>query len=177
MLASTNRTYVKSNESKSQHADATVFINKISDLSVTKASNCNRFQVCKTINYTIKVKNNGPSEATGVILRDILPITVNLDNIVLSKGCYIIKGRYITCYLGSINNGEEVTITLDAIPLKKCPIINSVFVIGNESDPNIENNVDFLKLYHAYRGKRIDCNNMYRPIIVLIALYNIYNNI
>lgn len=175
MVTSTNRAYVKSNECKSQHADATVFINKISDLFVTKTSNCNRFQVYKIINYTIKVKNNGPSEATGVILRDILPTTVTLDNIALSKGCYILKGRYITCYLGSINNGEEVTINLDVIPLNKCPIINSVFVIGNEFDPNRENNVDSLKLYHVYHEKSSDCD-IYRLILVLIALYIIYNN-
>jgi uncharacterized repeat protein (TIGR01451 family) len=166
----TNRAYVKSDECKSQYADAPVFINNVSDLSVTKTSNCDRFEVNRIITYIINVKNNGPSKASGVVLMDVLAPSVIFDSIVLSQGYFALEEGCIICYLGSINDGDGVTVTLNVIPQKNCPIINSVFVIGNEFDPNKENNVNFLELYNK---KNLDCD-IYKLIVILIVLYIIY---
>lgn len=78
MINSNNRAYVKSDECKSQYAEATVFINSVTDLSVTKTSKCNKFEVNKIITYIINVKNNGPSKASGVVLNDVLPHQLSL---------------------------------------------------------------------------------------------------
>ena len=106
MINSNNRAYVKSDECKSQYAEATVFINSVTDLSVTKTSKCNKFEVNKIITYIINVKNNGPSKASGVVLNDVLPPSVIFDSIFLSQGYFAFKKGCIICYLGSINNGE-----------------------------------------------------------------------
>ena len=164
-----NRAYVKWDEYKSKYADTTVFINKASDLSVTKTSTCDRFEINEIITYIINVKNNGPSKASGVILNDVLPTSVIFDSIVLSQGYFTLKKGCIVCYLGNINNGDGVAVTLKVIPKENCPITNSAFVIGNEFDPKKENNVSFLKLHK----KNLDCNK-YDLILMLIALYIIY---
>jgi len=143
-----NRAYVKSDGCKSQYADATVLINKVSDLSVTKTSNCDRFEVNEIITYIINVKNNGPSRASGVVLKDILPPLAIFESICLSQGCFTLKKGYIICYLGNINTGDSVIVNLKIISKENCPIINSVFVIGNEFDPKKENNMTFLELYN-----------------------------
>lgn len=169
----TNRVYVKSDGRKILYANATVLINKVSDLCVTQTLNCNKFKVNKIITYTINVKNNGPSKASGVVLKEIFPSSVIFDSIVLSQGTFTLKKNGILCYLGSITRGEEVIVTLKVIIKENCPVINSVFVIGNEPDPDKKNNVNFLGLY----DKKNPNYDVY-TIIALTILYKIicYNS-
>ena len=69
----TNTATLKTNGIHPIIAKATFLVAKSADLSVTKVKPMHIGFVGQNLIYVIKVKNNGPSNATGVILTDILP--------------------------------------------------------------------------------------------------------
>lgn len=89
---------------------APVYI-KTADLAVTKIVNTPNPNVGDTVKYTVTVKNNGPDNATGVVLRDQLPTGVTHVNN-NSGGSYNTGTGYWT--VGSISNGATATLIINA---------------------------------------------------------------
>ena len=54
-------------------ATATTAVTAAADLAVTKTDSPDPVKVGQVLTYTIRVANNGPSSATGVVLEDKLP--------------------------------------------------------------------------------------------------------
>jgi uncharacterized repeat protein (TIGR01451 family) len=96
------------------------------------------------LQYDITVANNGPDDATNVILTDVLPPNTNFGS--ASAGCVYAAGpNSVTCTIGTLASGANtvVTITLQPIP----PGSSSVNITNNPnvastsiSDPNPSNN-------------------------------------
>ena len=91
------------------------------------------------LTYSITVTNNGPSDATGVIVTDTLPIGTSFVS--ASAGCTEAEGT-VTCDVGSIATGASamVTVQVTVDPGTTGPITNSASVAGSETDPNAANN-------------------------------------
>lgn len=122
-------------------AEGTFFVEASADLMVTQSTNKPVVYVGENLIYTIVVTNNGPSNATGVILNDILPAEANFVSIAINQGTYDHTGSLITCNLGDLANGSSTTITITVTPNISGIIKNFTRVSGNEFDPDIENNV------------------------------------
>ncbi len=122
-------------------AETTFFVETSADLMVTQTTNKSAVYVGENLIYTIVVTNNGPSNATGVILNDILPTETTFVSIVMNQGTYDHTGSLITCNLGDLASGSSTTITITVTPNTPEIIKNFTRVSGNEFDPNIENNV------------------------------------
>lgn len=101
------------------------------DLSVTKSDSPDPVQNGSNLTYTIVVKNNGPSTATGVMLTDTLPPGVTF----VSSSC---GGP--SCSLGSLASGASTTVTLVVTSVSLGLITNTVTVSGSQPDPNSANN-------------------------------------
>jgi uncharacterized repeat protein (TIGR01451 family) len=111
------------------------------NLSVTKADSSDPVVAGDTLTYTLTITNNGPSEATGVTLADILPNSVTFGSATPSQGsCSKLDGT-VTCSLGTLANGASLTVTIVVTPTQVGLITNAANVMGNEGDPDTADNL------------------------------------
>jgi uncharacterized repeat protein (TIGR01451 family) len=118
--------------------DTTVILE--TDLSVTKSDSTDPISVGDPLTYTISVANNGPSDATGVILTDTLPVSVTYSSATTSQGSCSESSGVVTCALGALPAGDQATVTILVTSAATGTVNNLVEVAGNETDPNIDNN-------------------------------------
>lgn len=90
----------------------------------------------ETVNWMISVKNNGPDNATGVFLEDILPDELIFSSYEASKGTYD-DGIW---NIGSVNVGDTVYLNITTICDALGEITDNVRVNSTEYDWNMSNN-------------------------------------
>nr|WP_255695611.1 T9SS type A sorting domain-containing protein [Rhodohalobacter sp. 614A] len=116
----------------------------LSDLEITKEiSPTGPVSSGNTITFIVEVTNNGPSDATNVVVEDQLPsgYTYQSDN---SGGSYnSLTGEW---NIGSLANGASETLEIVAVVNASGNYENSATVTGDESDPNQLNNTDTASL-------------------------------
>lgn len=120
----------------------------VADLSVTVTESADPVTAGNNLIYTINVTNNGPNTATGAALSNGLSPDVNF---VSADGgqrfCNHINGT-VLCNLDTIASGATITVTITVkpnegqirFPAEGKSIVNTVFVIANENDPNENDN-------------------------------------
>lgn len=144
-FVSVNSTQYDWNESNN-HDNESVDAVKIADLSVIKLINNSNPNYNDLIKWTIIVSNNGPNMATGVIVNDLLPKSVEYISSYLSKGFYNpVNGIWD---VGNLNAGEKLQLNIVSNIVKTGDITNVVNVKGNEKDSNLTNN-HFEKSVHV----------------------------
>ncbi len=125
-------------------SQAEVICNEVagsSDLSMVKTSTPNPVQVNNTLTYTLTVTNDGPDEATGVTVTDVLPASFTIGTITPSQGtCNPLVGTTLTCSLGTIANGGNATVTIETTPTQSGVIANTAVVSGDQPDPDPSDN-------------------------------------
>ncbi|MCS7206454.1 MAG: DUF11 domain-containing protein [Dehalococcoidia bacterium] len=109
------------------------------DLAVFKSASPDPGRVGQSLTYTILVTNAGPGVATGVLLTDTLPSTVNLVSISASQGSCIGVGS-VTCNLGNIGAGFSASVTIVVQPTAAGKVSNTVQVWTSTPDPQTSNN-------------------------------------
>nr|MBA2381150.1 DUF11 domain-containing protein [Chloroflexota bacterium] len=113
------------------------------DLSVTKTDAPDPVRVNATLTYTIVVRNDGPLAASGVTLTDQLPKQAGFSSVTTTAGSCSAKGTkgVVTCSLGTIPNGGQVTVTIKVKPTGPGTMTNTVSVkASSPTDPNLANN-------------------------------------
>lgn len=137
-----NTVAVTANETDLNQADNTdaedTDVVAASDLLVVKTDSPDPVVVSDHLTYRATVTNNGPSDATGVTLRDTLPPS-GVTFVSASSGCSLDVG-IVTCNLGTLANGGNATVEIIVRPTAVGEIVNTVEVTGNEADPNTANN-------------------------------------
>jgi uncharacterized repeat protein (TIGR01451 family) len=99
--------------------------------------------------YTVTIRNNGPSRATGISLSDPLPDgvladTVNAITVSGSEGIYSCGyfGQTLSCSLGGLSQGQTITVTFPfTVPSStfQTTVLNTATVTSN-ADSNPANN-------------------------------------
>lgn len=109
------------------------------DLAVVKEVDKAAQYVGQNLVYTINAMNNGPSNATGVIVTDLLPAGLQFISANSSVGNYD-PGTGIWT-IGDLSIGQLVSLTINAlVTVSNTSIENTAVVSGNELDPIPENN-------------------------------------
>lgn len=86
-----------------------------------------------SITWTIVVKNNGPLADTNVTVMDSIPDTQNYASVTTTSGdCS--GGANLSCNLGTMENGDAVTITLTTTPTEPGTISNTATVAGDVAE-------------------------------------------
>ncbi len=109
------------------------------DLALTKSSP-DRVGVNVPMTYTIITTNNGPFDATGVVVTD--PLSANVTFVSISS---VSQGTCrgtstIICVLGTISNGNSASVEITVIPTVKGTLTNTASVTSSVPDPDGTNN-------------------------------------
>jgi uncharacterized repeat protein (TIGR01451 family) len=111
------------------------------DLGLSKRAAPSPALVNDPFTYTLVVTNAGPSAASGVTLVDTLPVSISFISAGATQGsCGQPAGQVISCSLGSVAVGGQVTATIVVSSSLLGSVINSATVSGAESDPVTGNN-------------------------------------
>lgn len=97
-------------------APASAQVPPTADLSVTKVASPD-VELDGLVTYVITVTNDGPADAAGVVLTDVLDVDLTLISVEASVGgvgvCVDVLAT-ITCELGTITSGASETVTIVA---------------------------------------------------------------
>ncbi len=136
----TNTATVSGNETDPDPSNNTdtepTAVNPEADLEIVKTASPDPVAAGEALTWTLTVTNNGPSDATGVVVDDVLPPEVTVTAI--SAPC---AGGF-PCTIGDLAVGASVVITIDVVVdiTAQNPISNTATVSGNELDPDPGNN-------------------------------------
>jgi uncharacterized repeat protein (TIGR01451 family) len=114
------------------------------DLAITKTGPATA-TAGKDVTYTISITDNGPSNATNLVLTDTLPAGVFLGVITgpNSASCNLVAST-LTCHPGNLANGGSITYTITVhIPsggVGSSSITNTANITSDQFDPNTANN-------------------------------------
>ncbi|MGL6298094.1 MAG: hypothetical protein ACRC1M_02895 [Methanobacteriaceae archaeon] len=133
------------------NANVSISAQKATDLVVTKTVNDTNPAISQNVSYIITVVNNGPDNATGVYVNDIIPESLTIVNVTASKGSYnkstgiwtigdLASNINITGNTSEGNTGEIVTLIINATLNNAGTWINNATVNGSEIDQNPTNN-------------------------------------
>ncbi|WP_188754065.1 DUF11 domain-containing protein, partial [Parapedobacter defluvii] len=115
-------------------------VDQLTDLSVLKTVDNTAPYVGSNVVFTIVASNNGPSDATGVVVTDELPSGYEYVSSDASAGTFDAAAN--TWTVGGLANGASETLTLTARVLAAGDYINYASVDGDEHDPDGDNNED-----------------------------------
>jgi LPXTG-site transpeptidase (sortase) family protein len=126
----------ESNEGNNSSTDS-ASADGLADLAITKTVDNPSPIFGEDVVFTITVTNNGPSDATGVVVDDLLPAGLDYvsDN---GGGAYDSNTGIWT--IGNLNSGGSVSLEITATVTQVGSITNTASVSGNETDPNPNNN-------------------------------------
>ena len=123
--------------------ETTEVILPVADLRVTVAGLHPALIPGETQRYTVRVRNNGPDTATGVVLTNrVVGPPNSAASVVTSSGTCDLAGPGVVCDLGSLTSGALATVTFNAIPASAGIFSNDAEAAGTSLDPVTANNFD-----------------------------------
>jgi uncharacterized repeat protein (TIGR01451 family) len=108
------------------------------DLSVSKSASPGPYYVGQTFNYYLFFGNNGPADATNVVITDQLPTQVQF---VSAEAPCAASGNLVTCKLGTVwarALGDGIRVTV--LALTAGSTTNTAKITADQPDPNPANN-------------------------------------
>jgi uncharacterized repeat protein (TIGR01451 family) len=142
----TNHAGVRGNEfdpdMANNSASAATTVNKETDLEIAKSDDPDPVIAGEILTYTLTATNHGPSDASGIVVTDILPPGVTFQSSSPGTPTCTHAGNSVTCNLGDLANDDNTQVSIQAKVNSSTQgaLTNSASVTGNESDPNGGNN-------------------------------------
>ncbi len=118
-------------------ADGRVTVSWVStaaDLAVTKAANASQVFVGQSVTFTITATNNGPANASNVVVDDLLPSGFTFMSATLSSSTASYNQTDGKLTIGTLNSGNTVTMTLVGIVNPNGTYTNTASITANQPD-------------------------------------------
>jgi len=113
------------------------------DLSISKSASPDPVNQGDTLVYTLTIANNGPASAASVVVTDPLPTAVTYISSSATQGTCSQAAGTVTCNIGTMSNGQIVTVTINATATTMSTssyAVNTASVSSVTSDPDNTNN-------------------------------------
>ena len=109
-----------------------------SDVGIVKEAQTDPVDAGEEMDFTLTVTNNGPSDATGVTVEDVLP--ANLTFVSADDPCVEASGT-VTCAIGDLAAGDSVELSLrvEVDPDETVEVSNTATVDSTTPDSNQAN--------------------------------------
>ena len=114
------------------------------DLAVNTTASRDPVLTSQNLIYTITATNNGTNPASGVILTETLPASVNLISATGTQGSYTQSGSTLNWTLGNLASGATVTLTVTVKPTATATLTHSAVIAGDQTDPVSANDTRIL---------------------------------
>ena len=111
------------------------------DLAIVHAPVPDPVAVGQALTYTLWVTNRGPSAATGVVAVDQLPDGASVLGVNSPGSRSTWGGGFVTCDLGTVAQGESLTIAITVTLGSPGNFANTAVVRGDQEDPDGSNNM------------------------------------
>jgi uncharacterized repeat protein (TIGR01451 family) len=115
-------------------------INSAADLAVSVTSTPEPVAVGSNVTYGIYVTNKGPSQASGVLITNVLPAGVSFVSATATRGSVTQNGVMELWSVGMLLAGAQATMTVVVAPSAAGTISDAASVTANEPDSNLANN-------------------------------------
>src|SRR5436305_2813533 len=109
------------------------------DVAVSLTDSPDPVTVGSDLHYLVTVTDQGPGDATGVSIDDMLPSGVSFGSATPSQGACAPNGSTVHCDLGTVAANAPATVDLLVAPLSPGTLTDSVAASTTGSDPNATN--------------------------------------
>jgi uncharacterized repeat protein (TIGR01451 family) len=114
------------------------------DLTLSSQTSATQIVAGGSFTYTVQLTNQGPDDATGVVFTDLPPAGVTFTSCGSTEGSCTISGGGASLNLGTVANGDAVTITIQATLSTTVSdgvtLANTPSVTSSTFDPDTTNN-------------------------------------
>jgi uncharacterized repeat protein (TIGR01451 family) len=125
-------------DSTSKTNTSKIDIKPVVNLTVVKTANVSDIYVGDLVCYNIVVSNNGPSDASNVIIVDELPAGLKF---VSSNVDCVVVGNEVTWSVSKLASGKNISIEVVCIAVGSGELINTVVVTCDENKTNATGDV------------------------------------
>ena len=128
-------------DGSNDEATETTSVDEQADLHVTKDAAAT-VQVGADLTYSIVVTNEGPSDATNVVVSDPLPAGTTFGLATATQGTCGESSGTVTCDLGTMVDGASATVTLTVTPTATGGLVNTASATSDLPDPDPSDDAD-----------------------------------
>ena len=117
--------------------------NVSADMAILLTSTVSSMNLESPINYTIIVKNNGPSTATGVNVQNRLPTEMAFQQVTspeIGSVVYTDYNKKIAWTIDQLLSGQSTSLNYTVKALQYASITNTANVSATQTDPDLSNN-------------------------------------
>ncbi len=123
------------NENEDDQSSVSIEVTQVADLALNKEANQDSFTVGDQVTFTITLTNEGPDEATGIAVTDLLPAGIIFDQANTTAGSYDETTGVWT--INSLSNGSQAVLTLVGTTTMEGTFTNTAEVTASDqADPD-----------------------------------------
>lgn len=120
----------------------TTDVDRLVDIAITKTDSPDPVLVNGQLTYTLSLVNNGPSNASGVVITDVIPATLSIVSATSGSGTVTTVGNTVTVTVGNLASAGTATATIvvSVADATITTVANTATVTSTETDSNTANN-------------------------------------